>query len=212
MQCLFYSYILNKPIPCTLLANTILTVNTSKYVQVLFDPTQYSTYGLTDNLVTRYCSDQIRLLDIYPARNSQEIAYATSVMPNLVSDNHIADDTARILSIIQMLGSPISANVFYQLADFLSYEMLLYYCQPSDRNFLLTICTYDMQADSIPIPSPIPIPHILQMISTIFAAYPDNTVTYYIQDYKYFAEFATLTYPIPLNIPVLKTNLVYLGM
>lgn len=194
-----------KKIPCTIVPNQVFTISGQKYCKVLFDESKY--IDLTKEEVARYCSDTVRIFDIYPANNGQEIAYADACIPNKVTDNFYYKELSRLLKIIEMITNTenVKSSVFYQLADFISYEILFKYCTHTDRMFMLNISNNLLSDANVPVPEISK--YIVTMTKTIFDNYPkDNTIVYYIQNYNNLIEFAYLTFPLPINIPILKQN------
>jgi len=207
MQCLFYDECLKKTVPCLLVPNQVYTINNQKYCKVLFDSSLYSQYNITQNDVSRYCSDSIKLMDIYPARTQDEIDYALLCIPNNTNiSDFINKELSRLLKIITMIvsGQTVRSNVFYQLSDFISYEILFKYCTQNDRIFMLGISNNLLSG----LPSNILAQYVICMTKQIFDNYPnDNTTTYYIQNYNNLVEFSYLTFPLPINIPILVQNI-----
>jgi hypothetical protein len=209
MQCIFYDRVLAKKIPCLLVANKIHVNNGIKYCKVTFDSSKFVEYNVTKYELDRYSSDSVKINEIYPARNQTEIDYANACIPNAISNNHITDELNRFESLITMLTdvSSITSAVFYNIADFISYDLLFFYCTHNERVFLLTISTVELTS----LPDPIPVPQIVRSVKRIMDKFPDDeTIIYRIQNHRDLSEFSYLTFPLSLNIPILKYNVDYL--
>lgn len=210
MQCIFYDRILEKKVPCLLVPNKLWVSNGIKYCQVNYDSTKFVEYNITKNELDRYSSDQVKFTEIYPARTPEEIVYANFCIPNKVTETHDIDELNRFESLIFMLSDvpELSKAVFYNIADFISYDMLFYYCSHSDRLFMLNISTVELTS----LPDPILVPQMVRSVKRIMDKYPaDETIIYRIQNYRNIAEFSYLTFPLNLNIPVLKHNVDYIA-
>lgn len=206
MACVYYDRILNKKVPCLIDPNTVYSLGETKYVKVLFDSSRFVDYNVTKHELNRYSNDMVKLINIYPVRTAEEIAYMEACIPNNVTDDHVEKDLARLLEVITILTEVVGSikkDTFFQLADFISYELLFSYCTYEDRLFLLTICSYNLPG----VPAIVRVPKILLMIKRIFSKYNDTTITYQIQNYKNLAEFSYITFPLEINIVNLKYNI-----
>ncbi len=209
MQCVYYDQILQKTVPCILIPNKMWVVNGIKYCQVNYDSSKFTEYNITKNELDRYSSDTVKFTDLYPARNQTEIDYSVACIPNKVTVNHYSDELDRYEALINMLTEvPIlSKAVFYHIADFISYDMLFFYCTHYDRLFMLSIASAQLPG----LPDPIRVPQMVRSVKRIMDKYPaDETIVYHIQNYRNIAEFAYLAVPLSINIPVLKYNCDYI--
>ena len=213
-NCLYYDPVLQKTIPCFIVPGTIYTINNSneKYCKILYDYNNFINFNVTANEVARYSSDTIRIIDIYPNTTSEQFSYAQACIPNLISNQSTfeIDELNRMYALVTMLVnvSPLQPNFFYNLADFISYDILFTYLTDAERQFMAEIS--NVAITSVPTVTP-SLMCMLNMCNTIFTAFPvDNTQLYYIQNIKNLAAFTSITFPIPLNIPILKQNIAYL--
>lgn len=211
MECIVYDRSLQKKIPCLLKPNKIWYQGNESFCQVTFDSSKFETYNITQNELTRYANENVRFRDLYPARTVEEIAYANACIPNLIADQNTfkEDELNRYLSLIEMMTevSEIKKDVFYHIADIISYEILFTFCNQSDRIFMLGISTYQLPS----LPDPILVPQVIKMTARIFEKFTnDDTITYNIQNYRLFGSFDHITFPLQLNIPVLKYNVAYI--
>ena len=216
-SCVFYDFVLCKQIPCFIVPGVIYNLNNNeKYCKVLFDYNNFTTgsFSVTANEVIRYTNDTVRILDMYPYTNSVQQTYANACIPNLIAnqDTFEDDELGRFASLVTMLvnTTPLQANFFYSLCDFISYDLLFTYLTDYERNFMAEISNISIVGG--PKPEPIPIEDMLNMCSTVFNAFPeDNTQIYYIQNIKNLVAYSEfITFPIPIQIPILKANVAYL--
>lgn len=209
MECIFYDRRLGKKVPCLLVPNKLWVSNGLKYCQVNFDSSKFVQFGVTKDELNRYSSDKVEFTEIYPTRTQEEIDYANFCIPNKVSNNHNVDELDRFESLIFMLSDVPELNraVFYNIADFISYDMLFFNCTHPERVFMLTISSYQLPS----MPDPVLIPQIIRSVKRIMDKYPaDETIIYRIQNHRNIAEFSYLTFPLSINIPVLKHNVDYI--
>lgn len=209
-SCVYYDRSLQKKVPCFLVPNRMSTKETSfeKTVKILHDPSTTGAFSVSKNEFIRYSTDTQRLLDLYPYRTDDEKTYADACIPRTIPNDttFFEDELKRFEQLIVMLTDveSIKSDFFYKLADFISYDLLFMYNTHSQRVFMLTICTVVLPY----VPSPMPVSwSMIHSVKRIFDKYPnDDTLVYNIQNIRNLAEFSYLTFPLSINIPVLKTN------
>jgi len=218
-NCLFYDKVLNKTIPCFLVANQLYTINNRKFVNINFDPSQFATYNTNIQELTRYSLLTTRLVDIYPNTTPEELAYAQACIPNLISDLNTFeyDELVRFKKLVEMClnTNSITPDTFYKLADFLSYEVLFLFLQANERHFMLTIATIPLTLENVAtviasnggITTIIP---YLQTCLTLFTSYAYVDTTYYIRNIMNLAN-TNVTFPLAINVPLLQSNLQFLN-
>lgn len=210
-KCLFYDKTLQKIVPCTVVPNKMYTINGDRFCKIVYDDTLFNTYNTNYEELYRYSTDQIDIFDLYPANTQEEIDYAIECIPNKIALDHKNKELLRFEKIVNMLTDVDELNIdfFYKIADFLSYDLLFFYLNQNERVFMLTISTYPFNAQSILTiyGGIIPIHPFLRSVIRIFDKFNTDSTTYYIQNIRNLAEFSYITFPLQLNIPVLKSNI-----
>ena len=215
-SCIYYNYILAKQIPCFIVPGFIYTRDQSseKYCKIIHDYNNFTTgsFNVSTNEVIRYSTDTIKIIDIYPNTNPTEYAYSQACIPNLIGNQSTfeVDELTRKSTIVSMLlnVTPLQPNFFYNLADFISYDLLFTYLTDLEREFMAEIS--NVLLTEVPPVSP-GLVLMITMCNNLFSSFPqDNTQMYYIQNVKNLAAFSYISFPIPLNIPILKQNITYL--
>jgi len=215
-KCLFYDKILQKIIPCNIIANKLLSLHGDRFCKITYDSTLFATYTTNYEELFRYSTDTIDIFDLYPANTQTEIDYAIACIPNNISNDHKNDELLRFEQLVFMLTDveSIQTDFFYKIADLLSYDLLFFYLNQDERIFMLTICTYNIPlvaVSTIMINGVIPVKPYLRSIKRIFDKFPiDNTIIYNVQNIRNLAEFSHITFPLELNIPYLKANITML--
>lgn len=218
-NCLFYDRDLNKTIPCILIPNQVYTIDHRKYVNITFDTTKFNEFNTNIEELIRYSKFTIKLVDLYPNTNEEELIYAQKCIPNNIFDikTFENDELLRFKKLIEMClntTNPIIPDTFYKLADFLSYEIMLLYLKPNERKFMFTIATYPLNMNNVIniINSnegiDIIIPYLLTCLN-LFTSYNYTDNHYYIQNIMNLANTG-LTFPLVINVPLLQKNLLFL--
>jgi len=222
LSCLYYDHNLRKLIPCFLIPNKIFTIQDGrKYVNVTYDSSQFETYNTNYNELYRYSSSSVRLIDLYPNTNSEQLAYAQACVPNLIANQstYQTDELNRVVSLVTMISSVTpSQDTFYKLCDFISCEILFTVLQDSDRKFMAVVGNMSLNTSNIgPILTQfggiVPVKMYLLMIYNLFNLYSDNTVVYYLQNSLNLSDVISrynIVFPISLNIQILRPNMIFL--
>lgn len=217
-NCLFYDKTLNKTIPCILVPNQLYTVEMRKYANISFDITQLATYNLTLNELLRYSAFNVRLMDLYPNTSNDELLYAQSCIPNLIANagTFEYDELVRFQKLVDMLldVNEITADTFYKIADFLSYEVLFLYLQANERRFMLTIATINLTPENVNaiIVSNGGIDTIKPYLKTclkLFTSFNYTDNNYYVRNIMNLANIG-VTFPLVINVPLLQSNIQFL--
>ncbi len=208
MNCVFYDRTLQKKVPCIIIpgdVKTIIKTIRNVYVHVYFDQSKYIEYGVTQSELNRYSSEFVNFYELYPANDQTQIDYLNSVIPTGPVNNKLELD--RFQSLISMITNTdsISKDIFYTLADLISYEILFMYCTQAELQFMAGIATYELQA----VPNVIPVPQMIYMIKYIFDKYLPEDVIYDLINYNDYYNFRNIL-PISLNIAYMKTNVTLL--
>lgn len=211
MQCIFYDKFLYKQIPCLLVTNELYKITNDFdrkfYVHVEFDPSKFEEFNTSRAELLRYSKEKIKLIDIYPARSQKEIDYAINCIPNLLTNNHSSDELDRFESIIDMLTeNDITRELFYNLCEFITYELLFMYCTTDEKSFFMILSASQLSEQ----PEVILIPQIIRMLKRIFTKYletPYDVIK--IMNYRRFSGFDS-ELPVRISLTNLKYNCNYL--
>lgn len=207
MKCVFYNQTIQKKVPCILIPGELYGKTSDYkrklYVHVYFDPTEYINYNVTQEELNRYCSEFVNIYDIYPMNTIDQQNYANAVIPDKVTNN--SDELDRFEAIVNMLtdvSGDIDDEMFYYLADFISYELLFTYSTQQERVFMLTISSIQLTEQ----PLVVEIPQIVRMTKRIFEKFTEPIDSLYdIDNYNNYHTYKDIL-PRTLNIDFLKYN------
>lgn len=220
-ECIFYDTILKKKVPCLLIPNELYEIKTEFnrkfYCHVSFDESKFLEYAITKEELVKYSDEIVLLNNIYPTTTQIEIDYANYCIPNNIVNNynnktHNENELDRFEKIIKMITDvegEISSDVFYKLAEFISYELLFMYCNRPERLFMLNLIHNQLteQPD-------IMVPQMIRMTRRIFNKYNDNDEysNYKIHNYNKYSEFYNIDFPFLININNLDYNVHYIDI
>lgn len=221
---LFYDQILSKAIPCNIEPNFCEIQETQLgrryYVRCKYDFTQFATYNVTKEEVYRYSSEIVQLNDVYPANTQAQIDYFNLVAPDKIinANDHESDEMDRFEAMIDMIcdfTGDLDIDVFFNLAQFISYELLFTYCNQNERIFFQTISSVLLTQQ----PNPVEVPQMVRMVRAIFdkvdTAHPKfNTLKngaspnklYKLYNSRRYSELDYIPFPILIDIEVLEQN------
>ena len=221
---LFYCKILEKTIPAKLKTNFFepheTHLGTRYFVKCEYDFDEFSNYTVTKEEVYRYCSEIRQVNDVYPATTQAEIEYFNLVKPNSISnetdnEHDELDRFEKLISMICDFTGDLDIDVFFNLAQFIGYELLFTYCNYTERVFFQTI-TISMLTEQ---PDPVEIPQMVRMTKEIFSNI-DTThhkfnllkngasthKLYKLYNIRRYSEFDYIPFPMLIDIENLETN------
>lgn len=170
---LYYCKELQKDIPAKLKTNffEIHETHIGKrfYVKCEYDFDEFLNYNVTKEEVYRYCNEVVQINEVYPATTQAEIDYFDLVKPNLITNvtDHEHDELDRFEKLVSMIcdfTGDLDIDVFFNLAQFIGYELLFTYCNYTERVFFQTL-TLSVLTEQ---PDPVEIPQMVRMTRTIF--------------------------------------------
>jgi hypothetical protein len=191
-------------VPCTIVPNEIYKINVMKdpHVRVIYDSTKFETFNVTIEELRRYSSELVPLIEVYPNTTSEELTYAGSGLYDSASE------LVRFETLINMITdvSKLKSDVFYTLAEFISYELLFRYLTSPQRLFMMSLAASlieDPITESMVEHCNTP---MINMTKRIFDKFPNIPGIHKIVNYKHFGNLSHITFPILLNITNLKAN------
>ena len=168
---LYYDHSLKKAIPCCIEPNFLESHETELgnrfYARCKYDFSQFSAYNITKEEVYRYSNEIVQLNDVYPADTQAEIDYFNLVAPDKIVDvDHEIKERDRFETLVNMIcdfTGDLDIDVFFNLAQFISYELLFTYCNQTERLFFQTMCGIEFTQQ----PNPVEAPQMVNMVRKI---------------------------------------------
>lgn len=218
---------LEKLVPCNLRTNYCVNKQSAEgkryYIRADYDFDKFAEFNITKEEVYRYSDEFVLLNRIYPAETQTQIDYYTEVIPNkITTGDHKNSELDRFEAIVNMLCNftgELNSEVFFNLTEFITFEILFTYCDLNDRLFMQQLASVQLTEQ----PQTVLVPQLVRMAKTIFnkmdlslpvyqslsnGAY--NYKIYKIFNERHFSEFDYIPFPLLLNVDILKYNFLHL--
>lgn len=211
----FYSYILNKKIPGTIVPDYVhrkwSEIHLDIFLKIDYNFNKFDEFDLSQEEVYRYENQIVNIKNIYPYSTQEEKDHADICIPNIYKDittnyDYKTKELDRYKKLIDLVTDVTSISVgdFYTYCEYVSYELLFTLCNYTERVFYQTISAIQLTEQ----PETIEAPQMLQMMKRIFNKFPNvNDITVFkIHNYNHLEEFNYISFPIILNVVNLKYN------
>jgi hypothetical protein len=205
----YFDKILNKYLSCDIVPGILYTKIIKDQFRIIdmiyYCEVTYNVDTTTADQILKYGSRLVDINDIYPADTQTEIDYHTSCITTCAVDK--PTELQRFLKIITDLTNvtELDTEMFYNLCNFVSYELLFKYLTHDERIFfqMLSFYNYNTLAD---VPEPILAPDLLRMTSRLFSKYSGTlNVEHEMFNYKHYYEHDSI-FPIILNVQNISHN------
>lgn len=224
LNCLYYDRILQKTIPCILVPNKIYTDRDGrKVVNITYDDSKFTEYNTNIEELYRYSYDTIRIMDLYPNTNSDQLAYAQACIPNKIANisTFRDDELTRIYTLVEMIinNTTLHLDTFLKICDFISYEILFVILDHISRLFMAYIANNTLNEQNIgPVLAgfggAVPGKIFVRLVYLVFSNYESLLLpNYNIQNIASLSDVIkrfNVIFPIPLDINILNANVIFL--